>query len=135
MRGKKSIWCVAAVSMLLGALGVSSGQAAPIPDPATATPCNASGQCPTGHYCHPFAHVCYNGVAVVCNIDADCKTPGAYCHVNRCHVGATPCTTNQNCRSTEYCHYGVCHAEECQTDADCPVGVLCIISRKVCALP
>ena len=138
MRAIKSVLCAAVISTVSGAPAASYAEEAvslSIPDAPTGVPCMTSRQCGIAEYCHPFSHVCYTGTSPVCHQDSDCKTPGAYCHIFRCHVGMTQCGSNKDCTSTQYCHYGYCHAEECTSDNDCPAGIPCITSLKVCALP
>ena len=116
--------------------------ACPGPDPcppvdvATATPCNYTTECPTDHYCHPYTHVCNFADGEQCETSAQCVNFGAefYCHDRRCHPLGAVCTSN-TCPSGQYCHVGICHADACSTNADCPAGLNCSTSRRVCRIP
>jgi hypothetical protein len=115
----------------------------PLPDPCqpvdvpTNIPCNLTTDCPTNHYCHPYTRVCNNADGEQCQRSEQCAGFGDqfYCHDRRCHPLAGDACSANTCPSGQYCHVGICHADACSTNADCPEGLLCSPSRHVCRIP
>ena len=109
--------------------------AKPVDTPA-GMPCNYTTECPFNAYCNPGDHMCYYAIGTQCTTHAECSVfgPTSYCHARRCHQGSMACTTNLTCPSGTYCHVGICHADGCMSNADCPTGVTCWPPWQVCLI-
>ncbi|GMV41265.1 MAG: hypothetical protein AMXMBFR64_29810 [Myxococcales bacterium] len=103
--------------------------------PATATPCEADGECTDS------VRACF-GTLPTCKQNADCVAKGldALCRNGFCEPKRTKCTTTKGCGAGQACVHGWCaepgakgRCAPCSEDAHCGGGDVC--ARGLCVAP